>query len=424
VEKENYMKIDTKNMAVSRRNVLKMLGISSGVLMAGSPLTPFSMFAANSKNRTIRVGVLNLKSPAASQIANETLAGIRIYANTSPGLTIHTVLREFDGGMANCVTAYNSLVNKSGVDVVLGVTNRNTTQQLKETIHAQRIPYFEISAGERVADRADYSPYIFRSTLGMWQSGYLVGGWAAQNVGRRAFVASSVEECGYHHLEAFRHGFENHNGTVVSTVVTNAPANPISAAECVSQIKQAGPDLVHCLYTGAERDEFLNAFRSAGLQGKIPIVGGLGFAAPTNGVLQVSTWNAALQNDANVTFVKSYATLFGKQPNAFAALGFDTAMLIDSAKLSYKSSMQFAANLRTATAEGCSGAISVKGLSQSVNFPVYISGEYGSGGYKQIEIGIATDAEIAETHVNQKSGWTNAYSLNSGGSSMLSNVLS
>lgn len=114
---------------------------------------------------------------------------------------------------------------------------------------------------------------------------------------------------------------------------------PDYAAE-LAQLRAAKPDAVFVFYPGGMGINFVKQYAQAGLKKEIPlystaftiaqmVLPAMGDAAL--GLLNSSFWSHDLDNPVNKKFVEDFKAKYGRLPSLFAAQGYDSARLIDSA---------------------------------------------------------------------------------------------
>jgi hypothetical protein len=79
------------------------------------------------------------------------------------------------------------------------------------------------------------SPYLDLVSLHLWRSQWRLGQWAAGTIGKRAAIACDLHDAGFDYIRAFRLGFEQSGGRIVSESVSQAgaPLATIADAELV-----------------------------------------------------------------------------------------------------------------------------------------------------------------------------------------------
>lgn len=114
---------------------------------------------------------------------------------------------------------------------------------------------------------------------------------------------------------------------------------PDYAAE-IGQIRASKPDAVFIFLPGAMGINFIKQYQQAGLLKDIPLYG-FGFNFEEDiikavgdavvGAYNSLQWSRDLDNAANKQFVQAFEKEYGRPVSAYAALGYDTAALIDAA---------------------------------------------------------------------------------------------
>jgi branched-chain amino acid transport system substrate-binding protein len=111
------------------------------------------------------------------------------------------------------------------------------------------------------------------------------------------------------------------------------------AAE-ISQIRAAKPEALYAFLPGGMGVNFIKQFVAAGLSKDIQLVVPLWGAdqdiiravgEPMLGLFSVGHWTIDFDNPANKKFVAEFQKAYNRLPTGYAASGYDTAMLIDSA---------------------------------------------------------------------------------------------
>ena len=83
------------------------------------------------------------------------------------------------------------LIERDKVDVVGGVVNSEVAADLRPIFEESRRVLIVTNVGANVVREADRSSHVFYNSLNYWQANRATGQWAADNLGRRAFVGHS-----------------------------------------------------------------------------------------------------------------------------------------------------------------------------------------------------------------------------------------
>jgi branched-chain amino acid transport system substrate-binding protein len=257
--------------------------------------------------------------------------------------------------------------------------------ELGPIVRASDTSLVVMDGGANVVRAGEASSNVFYSTVGYWQSNWAMGAWAAQVLGRRAFLAASFYESGYDALYAAEAGIEAAQGQVTARHVNHGPDGPKPVADAIDAIKAAHPDFVFAAYSGTEAVAFVQAYAAAGLQGEIPLVGSgflvedgllpeMGSAAL--GIHSALSWAPTLATPGNQRFAAAYTELTGNPPNVFAAVGYDTARWLSEALAAAGDSARDPATVREALRAtrfvGPRGAWAIDPATQQAQTPLYL----------------------------------------------------
>jgi hypothetical protein len=185
-----------------------------------------------------------------------------------------------------------TLLDEGCVDLVVAGVSAPVAARLRNLFEERQVPLLVSSIGATARRSAHRSPYVFTSSLGLWEASAAMGRWSAFQLGRSCLVLTSAFDSGFDHVRAFRLGFESAGGRVAGTVVTHAQApaprgsasstDPLEVSgpglECMAgAVRRSGADFVHAAYSGREALDFFRAWQESGLSRRLPLSCG-GFA--------------------------------------------------------------------------------------------------------------------------------------------------
>jgi branched-chain amino acid transport system substrate-binding protein len=133
-------------------------------------------------------------------------------------------------------------------------------------------------------------------------------------------------------------GFKRYfKGQVLDEVYTQVNQPDYSAE--IAQLQAASPDAVFVFYPGGMGVNFVKQFSQAGLMKKTPLLSAFTIDGTTMpslrdaavGAISGAMWDVALKTPGNTEFVAAFTKKFGRVPSMYAAVGFDTANLLDIA---------------------------------------------------------------------------------------------
>jgi branched-chain amino acid transport system substrate-binding protein len=422
---------------ISRRTLFKKAGLVAGALAAplvggtGSALASEDARTPTGAASTLKLGLLLPQSQRFPGMSNSFLAGMRLYFGQRNGQVagrqIQLVTREYGALPSAAAAQAEELVAGAGVGLLAGLLGAAIPGTLGRLLQERRVALVASSLGANVLRSGSQHPYVVHNSLGHWQASWALGRWAAQHVGTTALVASSFYESGYDADYAFQLGFEAGGGRVVKSVVTHQPNARGSVAALLELIKQTRPALVYAAYSAQQGTGVLRAFKEAGLDKSIALLGS-GFltdeaylASQGSAALGVRTalaWARGLQTVENLAFVRAYRGATGAAPNAFAVLGYDAAHLIAQA-LAAREGDASADGLMAAFARASfaspRGPVAVDPATLELSGPLYLRQvRRGGAGAENVMAGKlaalpAGNGALAELRASLKTGWSYDY---------------
>ena len=314
---------------LSRRRFLQVAGGGAGLAALSPMLGAVRAAAATSR---LKLGVLVPSGGDYPAMGPNLLEGLRLGLDqaglgSSTSISAADVPLGFDGAS----TAAQSLLARGMDAVVAGVTTPVATR-LAGLFSEAGVPLIAANAGGHVVRRSDRSPAVLHLSLGYWKASFAMGRWAGANLGTRGLVATSLADSGYDAVYAFRRGLESAGGSVRDDVVTHVEPGD-GVAGLGAAVSNSGAQHVHALYGARRAIQALRVLRSAG----VPVLAGpfavdesllrkLGSAVI--GVRSAFSWSPALATPANREFKRAYRSRAGRNPDAFAVLGYDAASLL------------------------------------------------------------------------------------------------
>jgi branched-chain amino acid transport system substrate-binding protein len=328
---------------MSRRDFLKAFGAAAATFI-GADLSPVigknvhvraGVGRPSQAVQVLKIGILLPISRIYPLLGENLLAGLSLYfdLHQKKNRNYQVQLIPEKIGMAHGSTYQKAcrLVRDAQVHLVVGVISSETAAQLRNLFYENRIPLIVSNAGANAVSTSDHNPYVFYNSLSYWHANWAAGAWAAQELGKKAVVATSFYDSGYDALNAFRLGFEAAGGEIARVAVTHGPGQDKELSSLPDLIRQARPDFMYALYGGKMAEDFCQAFSESGLNRSIPLACS-GFMVEDSILPQLGTevldvksvfsWARGLDNAANKRFVGSYEKRTGRLADPFALLTF------------------------------------------------------------------------------------------------------
>lgn len=433
------------DVRVSRRTFLRRISAAAGALTAGQLISacsnssaasltrnvdqasqPMAVHSPSAQKDTLRVGLLLPQSQLYPAISTNFRAGMDLFLaqRSSADRPISLIAQEYGTTPSVALEQAHEWITADQVDLIVGSLSSGTAATLHPLLHERRMPLLVSNIGANLTRDDRNSPYIIRNSFSYWQSSWALGRWAAGNLGKQVFVASSFYDSGYDSLYAFQLGFESAGGAIISTKVTHLPTDTSELHMLMAEIDQAQPDLVFAAYSGAQAGDFVRAYAQAGLSARVPLLGS-GFLVDESllsqqgdaalGIKTALPWARTLDLPANQAFTSAFQNFSGWPADPFAVLGYDTARLISSAARSAGDTKQLHQALTSTAFESPRGAVQVDKTLLEINTPLYLREvRAGAGGLSNAVIDKLPavpmlDDQIAALRASTKTGWSNAY---------------
>jgi branched-chain amino acid transport system substrate-binding protein len=185
-----------------------------------------------------------------------------------------------------------------------------------------------------------------------------MGKFAQDSGYKRVYLMAPNYQAGKDYVAGFKRYFK---GQVLDEVYTQVNQPDYSAE--IAQLQASGPDAVFVFYPGGMGVNFVKQFSQAGLMKKMPLLSAFtvdGTTLPSLrdaavGSISGAMWDVALKTPGNAEFIAAFSKKYGRVPSHYAAVGYDTAKLLDIAVRKVKGKTAdkaaFAAAVKSAGAE-------------------------------------------------------------------------
>jgi branched-chain amino acid transport system substrate-binding protein len=250
------------------------------------------------------------------------------------------VIRRDDAGVPdNTRRIAQELIVRDGVKVLTGIALSPQGFALAKIATEAKVPVAFMNATTSSLTRS--SPYFVRFSYTQWQTAYPMGVWAAKHGVKTAASLVADYAAGVDSEAAFKKGFEENGGQVVSTV--RAPMVTTDYLPFMERIKAEKPEAVFVFVNGGRVPAVAKAFNDAGLrEAGVKLIGPGDNALDDElqamppdvvGFISAATYAAASKDAGNVEFIKAWKAEYGENslPNVTAVSGWDTMSAIYAA---------------------------------------------------------------------------------------------
>lgn len=307
--------------------VLALLGIS--ISTADSQTT-----------EPIRIGLLTVKTGPLATGGIQMEQGLNIYLKEHnfmmAGRPVELIVADTGGSPATAKTKAQELVERDGVDAIIGPLAAFEALAINAYIAEVGVPTLSIAAAEDMTQRTP-NPYFVRVSSSSAQASHPMGHYAAVDLGfRRALTIADDIAYGQEMVAGFQRAFEDNGGRVVAKLWP--PLNVAEYSAYIAQIRDV--DVVYMAFAGVNGLRFMRQYEEFGLHGRIPLLGGMTSADESIlrnmgdealGVISSSFYSAELPWPANRMFVDSMRETYNVDPGYYAVSAYLEALVLDTA---------------------------------------------------------------------------------------------
>jgi branched-chain amino acid transport system substrate-binding protein len=247
------------------------------------------------------------------------------------GKKLSLLAEDDEGDAAKTLNAFTKLTTRDKVTFILGSSTSGATMAM--TQQAQQNKVIIVSPSATNVDVTKAGDYIFRACFIDPFQGIVGADFAFDTLGaRRAAVlydAGADYNTGL--ADEFKKEFRAIGGEVVADEAYQTGEVDFNAQ--ITRIKAANPDVVYL--PNYYQDVSLQAKQLRGQGISVALVGGDGWDGLTDNAgdeMLNGYWSSGFAADTTdakgAAFVKAYQAKFNKQASQFAALGYDTMMLV------------------------------------------------------------------------------------------------
>lgn len=270
-----------------------------------------------------------------------------------------TVLREDDQlkpELGNQIA--RKLIDRDKVDAIVGLGFSNVLMASLPRIVESGTVAIATNAGPSPLAGSGCLPNVFSMS---WQNdgaAEAMGKYAQDSGYKRVYLMAPNYQAGKDYIAGFKRFYK---GQVLDEVYTQVNQPDYSAE--IAQLQAASPDAVFVFYPGGMGVNFVKQFSQAGLMKKTPLLSAFTVDGTTIsslrdsavGAISGAMWDVALKTPGNAEFIASFSKKYGRVPSHYAAVGYDTAKLLDIAVRKVKGNTSdkaaFAAAVKSAGSE-------------------------------------------------------------------------
>jgi len=303
-------------------------------------LTALLLLPGLAQAKTVKVGVVLTYSGGAAQFGEQIERGMMLYMQQHEkdlgGHKIELIKRDSKrpgGDIAK--NAVQELITREKVDILTGFVFSPNAMASAPLATQGKVPMIIMNAG--TAWIPSLSPYIARVSFTMWQSGYLMGTYAAKTLGyKTAAMGYTDYPPGKDSVNSFKMGFEAAGGKVVDSIPMGGPREVPDFTPFFQRVKDAKPDAFYVFVpAGNHAAAVVKTYNDLGMkQAGVTLIGpgditqdtqlqGMGDGAV--GLVTMHHYSADSERPENKAFVAAWKKAYGDDttPDFMGVQGYD-----------------------------------------------------------------------------------------------------
>jgi branched-chain amino acid transport system substrate-binding protein len=271
----------------------------------------------------IKIGFLAPLTGPFAQIGKDMVNGTELFLDEINrqvgGRKLELIVEDTEGQPATALNKSRKLVEQDQVHVLTGGLLANVGYALQPFIDGAQIPAtYPVIAADDITQRKP-AKWIVRTGWTTSQPMHPFADWVLKNTKYKKIVTIGMDYAfGYETVGGFQRVFEEGGGQIVQKIWT--PLNTNDFAPFLSQVKRDA-DAVLALFVGRLALQFVKQYQEAGLQGKLPLLGGgtttdesvlpqMGDEAL--GTITALHYSQAIESPANQKFARAFEAKAGK----------------------------------------------------------------------------------------------------------------
>jgi branched-chain amino acid transport system substrate-binding protein len=317
----------------------------------------------------LRIGMLTPRSSLYPTMGFDIINGLKAgfdQLNLSNDITFVTDNIGFGTDEAEIYTKAEKMLLGDNVDIVIACCDSRIAAMLQPLFAAANKLLLVTNLGANLPESWQAQPTTIVHSLNFCFNTALTGALAAAN--GTAAMAASYYDAGYNQVFCMLTSFQQKGGSILYNHITHLqtgqftlqPLQEFMASENGTQnlLCLLSADMAALFYKemGAiQQSQPCNLF-VAPMMLEETMIKELNNEVAIANVQGYSPWVSTLSNAHNQQFVAAYQAVYGKQPNLFALLGWDSALIIEQFAQQLKSNNNNTANAVKAMGNGATMA--------------------------------------------------------------------
>jgi branched-chain amino acid transport system substrate-binding protein len=289
----------------------------------------------------VRVGLLTVKTGPLASGGIDMERGLDWYLSqhnyTLAGRKIELTVADTGGVPATARTKTQELVEKDGVQVLIGPLAAYEALAIDDYIRAKQIPTLSVAAAEDMTQRHP-NPWFVRATSTSAQCAQPMADYC-RKVLKYNLMSTIADDIafGQEMAAGFQRVFEDEGGKIIQKLFP-----PLTAPDYGTYVAQINPhaNAIFLGFAGSNGFRFIKQFDEYGLQTKIKLIGGMtaldesvlrNMGDEALGIITTCWYSADLNNPQNNVFAPAFRKKWGYDPGFYAAATATEGAVLDAA---------------------------------------------------------------------------------------------
>jgi len=304
----------------------------------------------------VKVGFIStLSGPNASigsDIRDAFNLAVKLNGGKLGGLPAEVLVSDDQLKPENAKQIAERYLQKDKVDFITGIVFSNVVMAVAPDAVASKVFFISPNAGPAPFTGAQCNPFFFAASWPSEAYSEAAGQYMTSKGIKNAIFLAPNYVGGQDAATGFKRYYK---GKLVEEMYTKL--GQLDYAAELSQIRAAKPEALYVFLPGGMGINFIKQFVASGMSRDIQLVVPLwgsdqdiirAVGEPMLGLFSVGHWSIDFDNPANKKFVAEFEKEYKRLPTGYAASGYDTAMLIDSAIRKVKGKIENKDALRAA----------------------------------------------------------------------------
>lgn len=294
--------------------------------------------SAQAEEGKLKLGFMSTMSGPIGALGNEQKRGLDMaiadLGGKIGGLTVEVSVADDQAEATAAVQAASKLIDKDKVDLITGIIATPAMIGASKTFLQSGRIVVSANSGPSLFAGKGCNPNLFFAAWQNDQTDEAVGVYLNEHGFKKVFFLGFDNQAGYDHINGAKRTYK---GTNVGEAYT--PFSQLEFSAEIAKIRAAKPDALFVFLVGAPAVAFVKQYAQSGMKDSIPafsfalsdpmIVKAQGTSAL--GIRVAGPYYTFIDNPQNKKFVDQFKKKYGREPALYAAVQYDTVMLLDAA---------------------------------------------------------------------------------------------